>query len=710
MPGTFTLDDNGVVLTYPATPVAVCGFDPSQADDEDRYRLLPNIVCDRIERPIGAQPSTARFHYLLDNSGIYPDWPSQFEEIWPQTARSGPYVVVTDDRIAVIAWTPKGERRMLFDGYAQIPQVNFDGGRQNVSFVATGVEIRAWDVPIGGRVQRDSDDPNDGPEVQTDLPVRFNPSDGKGGILPNCTPDDHDVDEDDNTISYPVFVEEHLERSPDPRTVWTVEKAARYILRTQNADERYILNPSMRDLTNLLQARVPNPPDGVINPDDPSTYTVKDMPIRDMDISNQAWPEALESLLQSIGFGFYFGTPRVVEGDHPTTTLYVFRIDSDKRTPKTMLLDEYGSTIDPQRNDVASLALARDVNHVVNAFSVETPVKRWEVSIVLAPGFTPAAGDADPSQWKQFFNAQIKDATATVARKYRWYVADECADGHWNGSSFVTNVALDLSPLFPDDNQGNPTYVRRYRPGSHKLLTLDEQKRPRKAMLHYSQDYAGAYPAVWNNTGTWKPIASGWTLLEHRLGIQVTIGNPQQWHTGTNQEQINGITWQAAWTSGKRFWLLLTTVIDDDIMLPSVVPKRIASPTRFERRRRVDARDHYQYQAVYYPSWNNKTSNDDIVIRNDTEKALTLARQYRSAHEMPALSGTVTIPYITNYYGLGDKIAYIEGRDVTLKANAASDKGEARRFPTIVKVAWDFTGTRQSTSLHLTDLRAEVRF
>lgn len=708
MPGTFTLDNSNAPLTAPATPVAVFKFAPTLTDDEDRYRLLPNVVVDHIEHAIGAVPSTARFHYLLDNAGLYPDWPSQFEDIWPQTARSSDYVVVTDDRIAVVAWTPQGERRLLFDGFAQIPQVNFSEGRQQVSFVASGVEIRAWDVPIGGRKQRDGDDPKDGPEIQTDLPVRFNPSDGKGGVFPNCTPDDHDVDEDDDTISYPVFLEERLERSASLRTLWTVSKAARYILRTQNTDGKYILNPSMQDLTDLLQVREPNPANGTIDPANPSTYKTKDAPLRDLDVANQPWPEALHTMLGSIGFGFYFRTPRDNGDGGPTTPLYVYRLDADKRTPKNVLLDDYGSQLDTSKNDVSSLALARDVNAVVNAFSIETPNKLWEVSIVLAPGFTPTPGDESGTNRNQFKNAAILDADPSIARRYRWYIGDECADGHWDGSAFVTNYALDLSPLFPDTDDGKPTYVRRYRKGRHHLLTLDSSKRPRKALLHFSQDYAGKYPAVWDGTGTWTKIARGWALLEHRLGIKVDIDDVNVW-TAAKNVIIEGITWQANWTPGKRFWLRLTTVIDDDIMLPSVVPARVASPTKFERRRRIDARDHYQFQGVYFPSEFNKTSGDDIIIRDDTDKALSLGRQYRSAHEMPPLSGTITLPYITNYYNLSDKIRKIVGRDVSLKSNAAGDKGEADRYPSVVKIAWDFTGDHQSTTLYLTDLRAEVR-
>jgi hypothetical protein len=142
----------------------------------------------------------------------------------------------------------------------------------------------------------------------------------------------------------------------------------------------------------------------------------------------------------------------------------------------------------------------------------------------------------------------------------------------------VTNFALDLSPLFPDDDDGNPTYVRRYRPGSHKLITLDQSKKPRRAMLHYSQNYSGPYPAVWNGSGTWTQIPGGWTLRgEAARHPGHDQRRPEQWYVGKNTPELKGITWRANPPAGKQFFLMLTTVIDDDIMLPSVVPARVAA-------------------------------------------------------------------------------------------------------------------------------------
>ena len=160
-------------------------------------------------------------------------------------------------------------------------------------------------MPIGGRLQRDASDPDTGLVTQTDLPVRFNPSDGRGGVLPNCTPADHDVSQSDAAKAYPVFLEAYLERTPDPRTAWTVAKAVRYLLSTQ-ADPKYFTLPRMDSITSALQVRVPKSEDGVIDPSDPSTYDTADMPLRDFDASNKAWPDVLEQLLGMVGFGLYF--------------------------------------------------------------------------------------------------------------------------------------------------------------------------------------------------------------------------------------------------------------------------------------------------------------------------------------------------------------------------------------------------------------------
>ena len=75
--------------------------------------------------------------------------------------------------------TPAGNPKVLFDGFAQIPQVDLTKVTQSITFVAIGVATRLWDLPILGRVQRDADRnaPGDGTAgLRISQPCQFNPS------------------------------------------------------------------------------------------------------------------------------------------------------------------------------------------------------------------------------------------------------------------------------------------------------------------------------------------------------------------------------------------------------------------------------------------------------------------------------------------------------------------------------------------------------
>lgn len=695
MPGTFDVDVPASLLSEPAVQAPVYRYDGA-----GNFELLPNVQCEQVEFQVGPKPSTARFRYILDHAGLY-DWPTQCEEIWPITAR-GPYVVQADDRVVVCSWTPEGNRIYLFDGFAQIPQANIGPQSQAVTFTAVGVESRAFDRQIGGRVQRDGSDLEaESGDRATDLPTRFNPSDGRGGVRPNCTPADHDSGQSDDATRHPVFADELL--GDASLRLWTTAEAACYVLAEAN-DEEYVRNPDFREIRARVRVRRGSSPDGPVDAGDESSYTAADLPLRDLDVTNKTWPEVLDSFLSQLGMGFCFELDQ--EAGLPVTRVRVERLDVPSLTPRRLRLDRHRSAIDPRRSNLAALAMSRDVNQVVNSFLVETPPRRVELSVVLAPLFEPDPADASGNARNAFLKGRLADATAEVRRKYRWYGVDECGLGHWDGLSWAEGDPFDFSAVFPDDPAGERTYVRRLRPGDRKLLTKDARGTPRKAVLHYSHDYEGTLPAAWDGTGTWTEVASGWQLLDDRLGIEVTAEDPEQWSVGKGKHEIRGITWQADPPEGKAFALLLTVVVEDDIQLDSEVGRRVGSPTRYTRQRRVDARDHYLMEVVAARSWYNQTA-ERRISRDDTERAKDLARQYRAAHEVAQFAGSATLPYVSRQYALFDQVSHVSGRDLTFRSNLGTEYGEGPRYPSVVKVAWQFAGERQSTTIHLSDLRAE---
>ena len=145
--------------------------------------------------------------------------------------------------------------------------------------------------------------------------------------------------------------------------------------------------------------------------------------------------------------------------------------------------------------------------------------------------------------------------------------------------------------------------------------------------------------------------------------------------------------------------------------------KRIASPTQFERYRVADRRDQCLYATVHPSSMNwdqlapTSLPRDEInalIVRDDTVKATAIARGIQAAHELPTISGRVRIPYITDAYGIGDRIDAVIGRNCLLQTNIAGGAGEGPSYPWVVGVSWSFDDG-QYTELTLSDVRAVPR-
>jgi hypothetical protein len=731
--GSFDYSPYAPQLALDATPIGVFLYDRG-ADDGQGYSLLPNIHCDQIQYKGGIEPPAARFSYVLDevaasNNG----WPSQFDQIWPLTLTPSPYIVANDDELVVLALMPDKTTRVLFDGFARVPQTDISPTSQNVSFVAIGVAILCWNTPIGGRIERNADNPQTGNNIQTDLPVRFNPAGtgtrAIGGYLPNCTPDGYDIGEG-GANPYPVFLDPNIDRSPDPRSFWGLSKVVRYILANWNTQMSgsLVANPDFGALDSLLQNRRPLAGSEFFDPTNSTTYQTDPNRIRDYDATNKPWPEVVADLLGFYGFGMRWVCSTGASGQ-PCDYLEVYRKDAAGPTdPKPVYLPGTGTQLSAALVNVATMHAAFDYQAVANSFYIETAPQRYEVSVILAPGYQPQAGDGTAAIRGQFRKSALdtSSATATTRAKYRFYVADECGDGHWSlaKSQWVT-APIDFSSVFqfPDGNPGNlPTYVRRYRPGRNTLFSKDLNNKPFQAQLAISRNYAGAdAPCIWDTvSGTWQQIDGGWSLMEDRLGIEVTVDDPESWNigkpaAGTPAQEptgvMHGITSMSnpstTIQSEKLFWLRLTTVVEADYGIEATAARRDASPVSSTILRRVDARDHFHRDVVDASSVFNQTPGTDQVVQDDSSTAVAHACQLRSAHEFPPLAAAITIPMLVDYIQVGDRVSQINGRDVSFLVNAGIEQGEAPSYPFVVGLTWDFQATKQSTTLQLADRRLE---
>ena len=767
MPGSFDLSYGTNFIAGYAAPVAVYKFaNPGQASN---YQLIPNVRCLGIDNREGPDPPTARFQYILDDTyAATLGWPSQFQDLWPLDAQ-GPYVVQNDDRVVVATQNPLGGPLVLFDGFAQIPQVDVSPTGQAVTFTAVNVAIRAFDIPVSGRTQRNSDilirNTSGSSDIRTNLPTRFNPANhaigNRGGFLPNCTPDNYDTNAPQG-FSYPVFCDPLAPWATLPgglaiprlaTTYWTVGKAIRYLLARYNPDQFWVQNPDFSTLDDALVDYSPADGFDVMSPRNPASYVKNPVMIRDYDATNKPWPRVVADLLAYAGFYMRWETITDLYGN-PATGLVFYRRDEFSRSPdKPVYLGEDVSVADWPSN-TTGIRLARDSSAVVNAFQVETSPRQVEISIIVLPLFQPTAGDEAPPACNQFIEANWTPNTdINIRRKYRWFGADELGEGHWGiapgGVPAQSTTPCQFTDpdgnyqVFPPDDNGNPTFTKRYRPGHNTLISRDSSGRPLRATLQIilpqHKDTGnliatdpfimapGAFDALDGDGLVAYDIPNGWDLLPDRLGIVVTADDPQNWMTGAPVgigtapvlDRIDAIGWWANPTKytdgptyGKTPLLILTVTIDDDLIPDVTANTRLVSPTRFNRWRVVDGRDHFKYTlgdpSSRYFAQMGGAGQDSVVVRNDTPAAQAHANQLRSKHEFPPTSGSITIPYITDYYEVGDQINIISGRNVNLQTNVGVPQGEAPIFPWVVGISWGFENDRQNTTLLLSDRRADV--
>lgn len=695
MPAFASIEAPGACLARPAAPIGVYRYQPGGIGN---YEFLANIRVLMIQFREGADAGVARFRYVFDWANP-PTVPNSFQDVLSINSNL-PGVVANDDRLVVLTFDPEGNPEVLFDGFAQVPELGLASDREMVTFMAYGVAIREWDTPIAGALMRDSDDPETVSDYETDLVTHFNP-----GGLPNATPEGADaVDEFGNT--YPTFLDPRVVRDPDVRRAWTLPMAVRYLCYRQNPDQTYVTNPDGTLLDGLLDS---------VDPDtgDTESGEVEPLLVPDYPATGKAWPAVVRDLIAPYGFGMAFRLQSDDQGN-PSTILDIFqRQGSSTASYKDLYLQPRGSTLDPTQTNLAEAQLARDTSGMANAFSVDSGLVRYEASFILAPGFSISAGDASSSSSLAAFDKNGPDFSQDNHDTYRLYVFDETGEGHWDWeTSEISNETPSLDDLLGTEDDPASGYVKRRRVPIGEIFTLDPNQKPLKAQLSISTNYAGTQPGLWDGTGTWQPVGGGFELLKDRLGIWINVPNPNRWNI--QPSKVSGMPYPSGVVKGvedqadsgaKHFSLRLTCVIEGDHVIAATADRRPSSPTSYTILRHVDARDRYARHVIAANSEFN-TSSKEIVVRDDTTDAMAEAISRRSASEAGEVTGVVVIPRFTQAYRIGDRICSIQGRNLPLQTNAGSPTEEGEVYPAVVGLTWDFDG-KQHTLLQLSDQRGQ---
>lgn len=732
-----------------AAKIDVCRYDPDAAAGK-RYEILPNIQCDQIQYREGAEPPTARFRYVLDDRARAMGWPSQFEEIIrlhgksdpdpgdenpPRPERAERYVVKTDDRLVVFSRdpaAPKARPEILFDGFAQGPQVDVGGKGQQVTFIAAGVASRCWDEPIIERLTRQDEDH----AVWTDKPVVFNASVLNDPHFGNRARSAKVTNGGRDEQDFPPFVDDR-----DAEWPWSLSDAAKYLMGAHNPEEEFVDNPDFEILAALLKSRRPKGNAEYFDPSDSETYEETDITVPEYDATGKPWPEALAGLLEHHGFAMAFRCEADEKG-LPWNWLEIYRKDgSGPYDPKSIPFQATGGLLDPSRQAVGAMAVTRDYQSAFNCVAVLGPPPLVEVCVVLAPAFVIQAGDEAFGVVEKYQLANLRLGGGTDINAYRLWVGCDtktkiikAVDGE-----YLTALSLqEQLAEMPFWSSAFPVRVERRRPPRPKLFS------GRNATLEFSTNYKGFVGVLFDPDGDpsdWRPIpwGRGWELLDDRLGIRLTCDNPNAWNLGVEggdaRPAKNHIVKAVKALANPDeanppFFLRLTTAIEMDgsarltgdapartlVFAARKCHRRDSSPLKHERYRHVTVGDDQQDWFVHEssPRFN---ANADLKAAKDAatgiaperytgDKLDAYAEQVKQAMENPPVAGTVAIPWISEAYQVGDQIDEISGRGLSLCVNAGAEQGEAKRYPYVIGVDWGFANG-QSTTLHLSDGRAE---
>jgi hypothetical protein len=701
MAGSFTYTPYSPPLARPSEPVYV--FRMTGEGATARFEPMPHLRVSSVEFREGAFPAAAQFRYAFDEL-LPPEYPQRFEDCWPLNGVTNRYAVRADDRLVVRSYDDDGAVATLFDGFAGMPQLDLSAGRETVTFQCMGTPVRCWDTPMGGAIYRDADDPDEGFDIQGDLPVRFNP-DGKA----NCTPDTA-TEAGTGLRNYPTFVDGGvIGDDPTKGRKWTLEGAVRYLLYAGNPDEEFVVNPADEEVKDILWARLPADGKVAMDPNDPDTFQVKPIVIGEYDATNDVWPEAIDKLIGPYGFSMRFRLETDLD-DNPAWSLIFYRTDDDGQA-KQVALQKAGETLDPGLTNVQGVRLVRDTAGMYNRVSLDTRPDRLEVSVVLVPGFEIGGSDGTAANRVRFTTGDPAFETGTNSLKYRMYVLDECGEGHWSFEDAETVRETPDLTLFLGD-----TYIIRRRPPIKTLFTKDAKGQPREAELwiYKGSGYTGDIPGVWTDrdpTGWLKVAKAGWKLLEDRCGVMLTCADPNDWevcdpkddvHHLTAGGAVRGVEWQASGDFNKEFILRLTCVIEGDADMDVVADRRVASPTKYAVTRSFDVRDRYVINEITeYSHFAVDAAGEDNgtagVVRDDTDDATDYAAALRRSSELAKYSGSIAIPRLTTDYEIGDRIVEIDGREVDLAMNAAADQDEGNVYPVVTGIAWSFEGAQGTT-------------
>lgn len=636
-------------------------------DGDGAAQYLPNLRLMDMEHEIGAVFPLATLRYVFADNADGNIFPNRPEHVL-NTAFIGPYILNEHDRIRITGIKPDGEEVVLFEG-----EVKTFGHQQHarcdrVTVKLAHISYHEWAKPVQTYTTKDEADYQDpsNPGLKIRGQAFFNPR-GMG----NRCEDDEYVDfttASAGDIKLPVF------RHVTPydtvmHTTWKTNDAVLYLCYTENPQETYTYNPTPAQILDALVHAESESPPGT----DPEfikwtyTYTTCEY----TPLYGKYWLPLIEEICRNKNVLLAIrtvGTPLYAQAG-----VDIWRPDAVN--PKWLFLQNRGADLDPVLSNTAQQSIVRDVASAANIVRVHGAPFRTEASFILACDFPMSESDGNTisarKQWR-------KDAPAATFNPgaYRDFVFDEAGEGHYlPATDDVLTDVPSLDAIFGEPSDSIPTYIQRRRRPIGRLFS-HAGTGSRRAALSISKDYEGPVPAVWtaDEGGTWQNVDSGWELLEDRIGIRITVDDPNEWHItqghAADAPYKNGVvrvveSLALDSTRHPKFYLRLTVVVEhDEVMEETATHDTSDIPYPVERI--IDASDRYHYDRIQQKSqFAPEAEEEPLIIRDDKETAKAEAEATLLALRAGRMEGAITLDRFTTYYQVGDRIAGVWGRGVS---------------------------------------------
>jgi len=366
-----------------------------------------------------------------------------------------------------------------------------------------------------------------------------------------------------------------------------------------------------------------------------------------------------------------------------------------------------------QDNDTYRARIVWDSGPVVNQPIVVSGVKRYELTVELVPGWRPEADlddvspeEADDAKSLALLPAELA-SLGSAAEAYSWF-----RKYHRRGSEFAAHADVARRWVLNEHGRYRPEDYNRsapfddYRPFDFAAVLGVEargwMRRPRRFLPPLTRLPDGREAPVWvevsfDGGGRWEPPACPVRVLTEECGIVFACGSPTELApAGVDPSRQN--LWYALIDG--TFRVRVTASVEGDERLTYVLPAgSVAGPTGWVAARLIYRPATFGFArrvaecSVLAQAWPDAPTAE----RDDTDAAKDLAQSVAAALRGRRIRAVPAIPWIETDIAIGDRLAGVRGRGVSLAASVGVSAG----YPVVVGKVYRLHGGRYETELLL---------